>query len=155
MDAAARIATLLGDVEHAVLDHPAAFSAEEAAAARGTPLEIGGKSLVLKIGKSGFAMFVVSGARRTSNKHIRHGLGIQRLRFARREELASLTGLSPGCIPPFGRPVFELPLYVDAHTLELPRIAFSLGSHERSVVMKTADWARVARPDRVFDFSVE
>ncbi|MCB9676115.1 MAG: hypothetical protein H6737_13425 [Alphaproteobacteria bacterium] len=153
MTVAERLAALLEGTEHTVLAHPPAYSAEEAAAVRGTPLAIGGKSLVLKVGKAGFALFVASGARRTSNRLVRHGLGIQRLRFATRDELFELTGLEPGCVPPFGRPLFDLPLYVDDATLTQPRIAFSLGVHHRSVVMRTDDWARIARPDRVFRFA--
>ncbi|MEZ4318931.1 MAG: YbaK/EbsC family protein [Myxococcota bacterium] len=151
-----RVSALLEGVEHTRLEHAPAFTADEAAAARGTPLSIGGKSLVLKIGpgeQGRFAVFVVSGARRTSNKAIRNALGIQRLRFATREELLALTGLEPGCVPPFGRPVFDLPLYVDTLTLEQPQIAFSLGSHALSAVLRTEDYARIAHPDRVFRFS--
>jgi Ala-tRNA(Pro) deacylase len=148
-----RIEALLDGVPHERLVHPPTRSATEAAEVRGTPLAIGGKSLLFKLGKRDFAMLVVSGAKRTSNRAIRHALGIQRLRFARPEELLARTGLTPGCVPPFGRPVFDVPLYVDAGTAAQARIAFSLASHEESVVMRTEDWLRIARPERIFPFS--
>ncbi len=150
-----RIEALLDGVDYERIVHPPTHSAEQASEVRGTPLAIGGKSLVFKLGKRDFAMLVVSGARRTSNRAIRHGLGVQRLRFARPEELRHHTGLTPGCVPPFGRPVFDLPLYVDQGTVDQERIAFSLASHEESVVMRTADWLRIANPTRIFPFSAE
>ena len=150
-----RIEALLDGVPHERRVHAPTHSAVEAAAIRGTPLAIGGKSLLFKLGKRDFAMLVVSGAKRTSNRAIRHALGIQRLRFARPDELLQHTGLTPGCVPPFGRPVFDVPLYVDEATVAQARIAFSLASHEESIVMQTADWLALARPERVFAFSAE
>lgn len=137
-----------------LLEHPYAAGALEVAAARCTPLEMGGKSLVFKL-QTGFAMFVLSGGRRTDNRLLRRHLGIQRLRFAHPEELLALTGLVPGCVPPFGRPIFELPLYVDASTAASEEIAFSLASHTQSVRMKTVDWLAIAQPTDVYDFTRE
>lgn len=135
-----------------VVEHAYAHSADEVAALRGTPLAIGGKSLVFKL-QTGFALFVLSGARRTDNRLLRLHLGIQRLRFARPEELSALTELSPGCIPPFGRPLFDLPLYVDTATARQPQIAFSLASHTRSVCMATADYLAIAQPTDIYPFA--
>jgi hypothetical protein len=36
---------------------------------------------------------------------IRNELGVRKTRFANREELWELTGLVPGSVPPFGRPI--------------------------------------------------
>ncbi|MFT6378090.1 MAG: prolyl-tRNA editing enzyme YbaK/EbsC (Cys-tRNA(Pro) deacylase), partial [bacterium] len=114
-------------------NHSLSRTAEEAALVRGTALGIGGKSLVMKLGKKkDFAVFVVSGARRLDNWKVRQAVGVNKLRFATVEELFALTGLRPGCVPPFGRPVFDLPLYVDAVTAEQLRIAFTLADHRKS-----------------------
>ncbi len=154
MSPAAHIRTLL--TAHAVpfeiLTHPPAGSAEEAAAARGTPLAIGGKSIVMKLGTS-FAVLVLGGDRAVDNRGLRRHLRIRRYRFATRAELLALTGLPPGCVPPFGRPVFDLPLYVDAARAAEPELAFSLASPTASVRMKTADWLSVAAPADVFPFA--
>lgn len=115
---------------------------------------MGGKSLVFKL-QTGFALFVLSGARRTDNRLLRKHLGIQRLRFARLEELTALTSLTPGCVPPFGRPIFDLPLYVDAATVAQDEIAFSLASHTSSVRMRTADWLAIADPTDIYTFAVD
>ncbi len=135
-------------------NHSLSRTAEEAAHERGTPLGIGGKSLVMKLGKKkDFALFVVSGARRLDNWKVRQAVGVNRLRFATVEELFALTGLRPGCVPPFGRPVFDLPLYVDAVTAEQLQIAFTLADHEKSAIMATVDWLDVVQPTAIADLS--
>ncbi len=135
-------------------NHSLSRTAEEAAVLRGTPLGIGGKSLVMKLGKKkDFALFVVSGARRLDNWKVRQAVGVNKLRFATVEELFALTGLRPGCVPPFGRPVFDLPLYVDAVTAEQALIAFTLADHEKSAIMATADWLDVVQPTAIADLS--
>ena len=153
MDAAQRLTELLEASGRPVrwLEHAYADTAESVAEARGTPLAIGGKSLVFKL-PDGFALFVLSGARRVDSKAIRRRFG-GKLRFATREELHALTGLVPGCVPPFGRPLFEVELYVDAHTAEQPEIAFSAAEHTRSARMATADYLAVAQPADIFRFS--
>lgn len=135
-----------------LIDHGHASTANEVAQVRGTPLAMGGKSLVFKL-QTGFAMFVLSGERRTDNRLLRKHLGIQRLRFARLDELKALTGLTPGCVPPFGRPLFDLPLYVDSATAAQAEIAFSAGSHTQSIRMRTADWLAIAQPVDIYGFS--
>lgn len=147
-----RILALLGEAPHRRLDHPPTFTSEEAAAARGLPQAIGGKSLVMKVGGA-FALFALSGARTLEGRRIQRHFRASRLRFATRDELFALTGLAPGCVPPFGRPIFDLPLYLDAVSAAQPRIAFSPGDHRVSIVMDTADYLARARPAEIFDFS--
>lgn len=135
------------------VEHPLVRTARQAAELRGTALEIGGKSLVLKLGKKkDFAVFVVSGSRRLHNWRVRHALGVSRLRFATHDELLALTSLRPGTVPPFGRPIFDLPLYVDEQTAAMPDIAFTLAHAERSAVMRTQDWLSLVKPQVVADF---
>ena len=139
-----------------LLDHAHAKTSETVAAARGTPLNWGGKSLVFKLGKKdGFAVFAVNAHRAINSKAIRRHLGVSRLRFARPEELMELTGLTPGCVPPFGHPIFDLPLYVDSYLPTQEDIAFSIGSHTTSVTMKTAAYLAAAKPVAIFDYSEE
>ena len=136
-------------------EHSLTRTAEEAARVRGTSLHIGGKSLVMKLGKKDvFAVFVVSGARRLDNRKVRHAVGTNRLRFATEDELMALTGLRPGCVPPFGHPVFDLPLYVDEATAKGETIAFTLADHHKSAVMATADYLQTAKPVAVADLSI-
>lgn len=135
------------------IEHPAAYDAEQAAAVRGTALSIGGKALVMKLDRVGFVILGLPADRVVDNRALRHHLRVRRYRFATADELAAVTGLAPGCIPPFGRPVFDLPLYVDPALAGGSEIGFTPGVHTRSFVMATADWLRAARPVEVFPFA--
>jgi len=134
------------------LEHPPTRTSEDAARERGEPLEIGGKALVMKVDDA-FHVFVVSAARRLRSGAIRRYFGARKLRFATAEELLELTGLAPGSVPPFGRPILPLDLYADESIARNDRIAFNAGSLEHSIVLATADWRRAAEPVAVFDFS--
>ncbi len=147
-----RILALLGAVPFQRMEHAPITSGPDAAAARGTPLHIGGKSLVMKV-DGDFALFVVSAARRIDGRLFRRNLGARRYRFATTAELLALTGLSPGCVPPFGRPLFDLPLHVDQSIADNTRIAFSAGSHTASIIMDTADYLQLAQPEAILAFS--
>jgi Ala-tRNA(Pro) deacylase len=142
-----RIVTLLDDagVRYRILEHPPVRTAAEAARVRGTPLGMGAKAIVFKA-DGAFRLFVLPGARELSSRRIRRGLGVSRTRFASRAELAALTGLEPGCVPPFGEPILPLELIADPRLVELEEIAFTAGRHDRSIVMGAADWRRVAGP---------
>lgn len=125
--------------------HPAVASAEEAAAVRGTPLAMGAKSIVFKA-DGRFLLLAFSAARELSAKALRRHLGVSRTRFANRDELASLTGLPPGAVPPFGPPVLALPLYADPSLVAEARIVFTAGVRDRSILLASADWRAVAQP---------
>ncbi|QDU67263.1 YbaK/EbsC family protein [Engelhardtia mirabilis] len=132
-------------VPYRFVEHDATRTSEESAAARGEPLEIGGKSLLLKVGPH-FALCVLSASARVDANAVRRHLGQSGARFATREELHELTGLVPGCVPPFGEPILALPLLLDEGFLANDRIAFNAASLHHSVIMNTEDWLRIARP---------
>ena len=134
------------------VDHAPTRTSEESAAARGEPLAVGGKALVLKVGDA-FGLFVLSAAKSLDSDAVRRRFDTRRTRFATPDELLSLTGLVPGSVPPFGRPVLDLPLRVDPSVLANDRVAFNAGSLTTSLVIPIADYVRVARPDEVFAFA--
>jgi prolyl-tRNA editing enzyme YbaK/EbsC (Cys-tRNA(Pro) deacylase) len=140
------------DVEYREAHHGPTRTSQEAAEARGEPMEIGGKAIVAKV-DSDFRLFVLSAARRLESRAIRHHLGAARFRFANANELMELTGLVPGCVPPFGRPILPLDLYVCTSILENDRIAFNAGSLTDSIVMDRERYIEIARPVDVFRFS--
>ncbi len=63
-----------------------------------------------------------------------------------------MTELTPGAVPPFGRPVLSFELFVDGSILENERIAFNAGALTTSIIMNVTDYVRVAQPT-VFNFS--
>ncbi len=131
--------------------HEPTYTSEQSARARGESVRIGGKALLLKI-EDVFRLFVLSAACQLDSAAIRRHFGVRTLRFARPEELADLTGLVPGSVPPFGAPVLPFELFVDESITQNQRIAFNAGSLTDSIIMETGDYLEVARPT-VFRFS--
>ncbi len=129
------------------LHHAPTRTSEESAKARGEPLEIGGKALLMKAGDD-YALFVISAARRIDSGAIRRHLSTRKLRFATADELKEQTGLLSGDVPPFGEPILPFPLYADESVFENDRIAFNAGSLTDSIIMQVTDWERVVRPQR-------
>ncbi len=74
---------LLGEagVEYRHVEHGPTHTSEESAAARGEPLAIGGKTLLLKVDDR-FELFVLSAARRMVSSRARKAAGARRSRFA-------------------------------------------------------------------------
>ena len=130
------------------LEHDPVSSAREAAAARDSELDEGVKAIFLKYDDR-FGIFALSAARELRSARIRRGLRVQRTRFATRAELAEMTGLEPGAVPPFGEPVLPFPLFADPTVFEGRTLVFTAGSRSRSIRMATEDYRRVARPQVV------
>lgn len=133
------------------VEHGPTRTSEESAAARGEPLAIGGKTLLLKVDDR-FELFVLSAARRMVSSRARKSVGARRSRFATAEELHELTGLVPGTVPPFGAPILPFPLNADRSVLDQDRIAFNAATPTESIVMSTVHWFRIARP-RLLEFT--
>jgi Ala-tRNA(Pro) deacylase len=131
-------------IRYEVMRHDPVFTSEEAAAVRGTTLASGAKALVCKAGER-FVLFVVPADRRLASALARRALGVRALRFATRDEVAALTTLAPGSIPPFGQ-LFDLPTYCDEALLAQARINFNAGDHAISVGIASADYVGVERP---------
>ncbi len=113
--------------------HPPVFTSAEAAAARGTELCSGAKALIVK-GRDGFTMAVIPADLTLHSNVLRKHLGSKRMRFATKDEVWSITGLTPGSIPPFGS-LFGLDTICDIRLAENDRINFNAGSHTESFQM--------------------
>jgi Ala-tRNA(Pro) deacylase len=148
-----RIRDFLRDHEIAFreLHHEPTRTSEDSARVRGEDLRIGGKALLIKVDDE-FRLFVLSAALRVDSQAIRVHLNARRTRFATAGELAELTGLVPGAVPPFGRPILPFALYVDLSITDNERIAFNAGSLTDSMFLAVDDYLRVAHA-QVFRFS--
>lgn len=127
-----------------VLHHAPVFTSEEAALVRGAPLSSGAKALVCKVDEQ-FVMFVLPADRKLDSKLARRALSAGRLRFATRDEVHAITGLTPGSIPPFGS-LFQLPTICDSRLKAAGRINFNAGDHAISVSLMFEDYLAVERP---------
>ncbi len=67
--------------------------------------------------------------------------------------MKKLTGLVPGSVLPFGRPILPFDLYLDEALRTNDRIAFNAGSLTDSIILAMPDYLRIAAPKDCFDFS--
>ena len=131
-------------IEFAITQHRAVYTSAEAAEVRGVSLHSGAKALILK-GENEFLMAVIPADLALDSHSLRKRLGSKRMRFATKEEVLEMTGLTPGSIPPFGS-LFGLPTICDVRLRENARINFNAGSHTDSVQMEYDDYVRYERP---------
>lgn len=124
--------------------HFPVYTSAEAAAVRGTTLHSGAKALILK-GDHGFVMAVIPADLALDGTALRKELGSRRLRFATKEELLALTGLTPGSVPPFGS-LFGLKTYCDRGLSDNDQINFNAGSHSNSLRMTYAAYIEFEKP---------
>jgi Ala-tRNA(Pro) deacylase len=138
-------------VEFREAHHEPTRTSEESARARGEELKVGGKALLIKVDDT-FRLFILSADRKLDSAAIKKFFGAKKTRFATPEELAEMTGLVPGSVPPFGEPVLPFPLYVDPSVFENERVAFNAGSLTDSMILSVADYRGVAKHES-FRFS--
>ncbi len=117
----------------------------------GVDLSTGAKALLLKVGQE-FRLFVLSASQKVDSGAIRNHFHVKKTRFATADELREMTGLVPGAVPPFGKPVLPFDLYVDTSILTNEMIAFNAGSLTDSIFLSVVDYLRVGGPT-VFPFS--
>jgi Ala-tRNA(Pro) deacylase len=141
-------------VAYREVHHQPTYTSEESARARGEEIRIGGKALLLKVGEN-FRLFVLPANCKADSAAIRNELGVRKTRFATRDELLELTGLVPGCVPPFGHPILPFDLYIDSGIERNDKIAFNAGSLTDSIILATADYLRIARPAKNFAFAAQ
>lgn len=127
------------------LHHEPTTTSEESARVRGEPLHIGGKAILLKTDDV-FRLFVLPADRKLDSAAVRKHLNVKKTRFATAEEMHQLTGLVPGSVPPFGRPILDFDLYVDEALTKNDRIAFNAGSLTDSIILGMEDYLAIAKP---------
>ena len=131
-----------------VIEHPAEGRSDLVAQLRGTAPGQGAKAMLCrsKDGDPAYALVVLPGDRKLDFKLVAQALGIRKATLASPEEAMATTGCAIGAIPPFvdGPP---LRLVVDPALVErFDEIAFNAGRLDRSIVLDTADYVRIARP---------
>ncbi|HWP85163.1 MAG TPA: YbaK/EbsC family protein [Terriglobia bacterium] len=129
--------------EHHV--HRTAYTAQEVAAEEHIPGKMMAKTVLLKTA-TGLVMVVLPASSRLDLEAARRILGDPEARLASELEF---TGAFPDCdvgaMPPFGN-LYGIPVYVDAALAEDEEIVFNAGTHQDSIRMKYADFARLAKP---------
>ena len=130
-------------IQYRTVEHQPTFTSEESATARGEDLSTGGKAILIKIDED-FKLFVFSASKKLDSKKVKKLVKCKSTRFATSAELLTLTGLVPGSVPPFGKPILPFELYVDETIVANEKIAFNAGSLTNSIVMTVKDYLSVA-----------
>lgn len=138
-------------VVYRTVHHEATHTSEESAIARNEDISVGGKALLMKV-DGAYLLFVISAAKKVDSQKIKQRFGAKKLRFASAEELLQHTGLVPGSVPPFGKPLLTLDLFIDTSIQQNTKIAFNAGSLTDSIIMQVSDYLRVAN-GYVFEFA--
>jgi len=139
-------------IKYKKIHHKPTPTSKDSARERGEDIKIGGKALILKINND-FKIFVLSASLKLDSKKVKKYLKAKKIRFATKEELFELTELIPGAVPPFGKPIIDLDLYIDKSILNNKKIAFNAGSLENSIIMDTKDYIKIAKGE-IFKFSL-
>ncbi len=139
-------------VRYREVHHEPTRTSEESAKARGEDIAIGGKAILMKVDDA-FMLFVLSAAKKVDSQKIKKHFNAKKLRFASTEELLQLSGLVPGSVPPFGKPILSFDLYVDTSIKQNKQIAFNAGLLTDSIIMQTEDFFGIVQAD-LFDFGV-
>lgn len=149
-----RLITLLSQegATYRVLSHEAVGKCEAVSEIRGTALGQGAKALVCKVKGNGVnqhVLAILSADQQADLAQLANHLGGLRASFASPAEVDALTGCVFGAIPPFS---FHPNLKLVADPLLFERfneIAFNAGVLEKSVIMNTDDYLRIAQPELV------
>lgn len=138
-----RLQALLDEhqADYELLRHEPVYTSQEAAEVRGVSLSSGAKALICKADGQ-MVHIVLPADLRLASKQVRRQRSLRSLRFASREEVLELTGLTPGAIPPFGS-LFGLPTWCDRRLRDEPSINFNAGDHAVSIRMPSSEYLRI------------
>jgi len=138
-----------GQARFRVMEHEAVGKCEAVSEIRGTLLSQGAKALVCKVKGNGIKQVVLAvlGADLQADLALlAQHLGGTKASLASPAEVDTLTRCVFGAIPPFSfHPELKLvadPLLFERHD----EIAFNAGLLEKSIIMDTADYLRLAQP---------
>lgn len=133
-----------------VVEHEAVGKCEAVSKIRGTALGQGAKALVCKIkghGVNQHVLAILAADLQADLARLAEYIGGSKASLASPAEVDSLTACVFGAIPPFSfHPALRL--VADPVLFErFPEIAFNAGQLDKSIILDTADYLRIARPE--------
>ncbi|MFS2224601.1 YbaK/EbsC family protein [Pantoea sp. B65] len=137
----------LHQARYRIMEHEAAGKCDQVAALRGTAVGQGAKALVCHVKGNGIKQYVLAvlpADQQADLALLASALGATRASLASPAEVTRLTGCVFGAIPPFSfHP--ELLLVADPLLFErFDQLAFNAGLLEKSMLLNSADYQRVA-----------
>ncbi len=119
-----------------------ATNVEEAAAERGVPVCQIVKSLLVRRPDKGHVLALVRGDRRLSLRKLARIVGVKALDMAPPADVPRITGYRIGAVAPLGLRREDVPVFVDHHIMEEPRVSISAGRHDVGLELSTEDLVR-------------
>lgn len=145
-----QLSTLLNreNARFRVIEHPAEGKSDLVARIRGTTPGQGAKAMLCKSRDTSahLVLAVLPGDRKLDFKKVAQAAGIKRATLATAEEAIQETGCQIGAIPPFSFSS-KIKLVVDPDLINNhDEIAFNAGRLDRSIVLDSRDFVRIAQP---------
>lgn len=142
----------LEGARYRIVSHEAVGKCEAVSEIRGTALDQGAKALVCKVKGNGVNQHVLAilpADQQADLSLLATHLGGLRASLASPAEVDALTGCVFGAIPPFSfHP--QLKLVADPLLFErFDEIAFNAGVLDKSIILNTRDYLRIAQPEQV------
>jgi Cys-tRNA(Pro) deacylase len=115
---------------------------EEAAAERGVPACQVVKTLLARRPDKRHVLALVRGDQRLSLKKLARLVGVKALEMAPEADVPRITGYQIGAVAPLGLRRSDVPVYVDQHILQEPRVSVSAGRHDAGLELASEDLIR-------------
>ncbi|WP_237385308.1 YbaK/prolyl-tRNA synthetase associated domain-containing protein [Xenorhabdus sp. Sc-CR9] len=140
------------NARYRVIEHSTGGRSEEVAKIRGTHIGQGAKGLVCHVKGHGYRQYVLAvlpADQQADLAMLAKQVGGNRASLASPKEVSELTYCVFGAIPPFSfHP--DLQLIAEPYLFErYDELAFNAGSLERSIILNTEDYRRIAMPELV------
>lgn len=155
MDCRQRLETYLRDngVGFEVREHPAAFTAQQVAAAEHVPGRRFAKVVMVKADDR-LHMLVMPAPERVDRQRARAALGVNEFHIASESDFsATFADCDLGAMPPFGN-LYGVPVVVDASLGENELMTFQTGTHTTTMTIRYEDFIRLVRP-KVIELGVQ
>ena len=119
-----------------------ARNVREAAEERGVPAQQVVKTLLASGSDRQHVVALVRGDQRLSLKKLARLVGVKSLEMAPEKDVPRITGYQIGAVAPLGLRRAGLPIYVDQHIVEEPRVSISAGRADTGLELSTRDLVR-------------
>jgi len=130
-------------IPYQVLKHDhKAKNVEEAAAERRVPVQQVVKTLLVRRPDRRHLIALVRGDQRLSLKKLARLTKVKVLEMAPEADVPRITGYQIGAVAPVGLRRSDVPIFIDHHILEEPRVSISAGRHDAGLELATEDLVR-------------
>lgn len=149
------IAQLLSEsgVEFEMVMHEQAFTAQRVAEVEHVSGHRFAKTVIARSPDGKFFMFVLPAPKHVDFEKASEIVG-QELKMATEPEMKKLfLDCQVGAEPPFGS-VYNVPTYMDEHLLDVEKLIFRCGSHDKTLQMSLRDFLNVEDP-KIAEFCIE